>query len=54
MALTLGVWLCALPFVLLLVGPLLGVKTAALAAVALLVAAAMACWSLCAVKTESP
>ena len=52
MALTLGVWLCVLPFVLLLLGPLFGVKAAALAAGGLLVAVAIACWSLCAVKGE--
>ncbi|MBI3029066.1 MAG: hypothetical protein HYY64_06115 [Candidatus Rokubacteria bacterium] len=54
MALTLGVWLCALPFVLLLIGPLFGVKAAALAAGGLLVAVAAICWYVCAFELEAP
>jgi hypothetical protein len=54
MALTLGVWLCALPFVLLLLGPLFGVKAAALAAGGLLVAVAAICWYVCAFELEAP
>ncbi|MFZ1059072.1 MAG: hypothetical protein WAP47_07760 [Candidatus Rokuibacteriota bacterium] len=53
MALTLGVWLCALPFVLLLLGPLFGLPAAALAAGVVLVALALLCWSVCAVKAEA-
>lgn len=51
MALTLGVWLCTLPFALLLLAPLVGLKAAAAAAGALLVALATICWNVCAAKT---
>ena len=54
MVLTLGVWLCALPFVLLLIGPLLGLKGAALVVGGLLAALALLCWSVCAVRAEAP
>ena len=50
MALTLAVWLCTVPFVLLLLGPLFGLKVAALAAAGLLVALAMICSGVCATK----
>jgi hypothetical protein len=50
MALTLGVWLCTLPFALLLLGPLFGWKVAAVTAAGLLVVLALICRSVCAVK----
>jgi len=50
MALTLGVWLCTLPFILLLLGPLLGWKVALLAAGGVLLALSLVCWSICAVN----
>jgi hypothetical protein len=54
MALTLGVWLCALPFVLLLIGPFFGLTAAAMAAGGALAASALLCWSVCATKTGAP
>jgi len=48
MSLTLAIWICALPVVLLLVGPAFGLKAAAVAAGGLLVALAAICWSACA------
>jgi hypothetical protein len=50
MALTLGVWLCASPFVLLVVGWVWGLKMAGLAAGGLLVGLAVICWTLCTAK----
>lgn len=47
MALTLAVWLCALPFVLLLVGPPFGWRVAAMAAGGLLMALAVICRGVC-------
>ena len=49
MVLALVVWLCALPFVLLLVMPLLGLRAAAGVALALLLGIALVCWALCSV-----
>ncbi len=51
MALTLGVWLCALPFVLLLTVPLFGLKVGTTIAAGLLVVLAAACRGFCAAKT---
>jgi hypothetical protein len=51
MALTLCVWLCALPFVVLLLAPLFGWKVTLLAAGGVLLVLALVCWSVCAVKT---
>lgn len=45
-ALTICVWLCALPFVFLLIAPWLGVRAAVLTALALLPVIAVACWAL--------
>ncbi|KRT73139.1 MAG: hypothetical protein XU13_C0016G0044 [Candidatus Rokubacteria bacterium CSP1-6] len=53
MALTLGVGLCTVPVILFLLAPLVGLKAAALAAGGLLVALALLCWSVCAVKAEA-
>jgi hypothetical protein len=50
MALTLAVWLCALPIIVLLIGPAFGLKAAAAAAGGLLVVLALICWDLCATK----
>ncbi len=50
MALTLSVWLCALPFVLLLTVPLFGLKVAATIAAGLLLVLAAACRGVCAAK----
>ncbi len=52
MELTLGIWLCALPFVLLLLGPWLGVKVALGAAAALAVVLTTVCWMLCVTRGE--
>jgi hypothetical protein len=50
MALTLGVWLCTLPFIFLLLVPLFGWKLALLASGGVLLALALVCWGICAVK----
>lgn len=50
MALTLGVWLCALPLVLLLLGPLFGWKVTALTAGGLLVVLTLICRGVCTAK----
>jgi hypothetical protein len=50
MALTLGIWFCALPFVLLLLGPFFGLKITWAAAGGLLLALAMICWGVCTAK----
>jgi hypothetical protein len=50
MALTLGIWLCALPIIFLLIGPAFGLKAAGAAAGGLLVVLALICWDLCAAK----
>jgi hypothetical protein len=52
MELTLGIWLCALPFVLLLLGPWLGFKAALGAAAVLAVVLATVCWMLCVTRGE--
>lgn len=52
MELTLGIWLCTLPFVLLLLGPWLGFKTALGAAAVLAVVLATVCWMLCVTRGE--
>ena len=49
MILALVVWLCALPFVFLLVMPLLGFRAALGVALALLLGIALVCWALCSV-----
>ena len=53
MLLALVVWLCSLPLVLLIVAPLLGLKAAGLAALALSVAVLLICWGVCSWKTYS-
>lgn len=52
MELTLGIWLCALPFVLLLLGPWLGFKVALAAAAVLAVVLMTVCWMLCVRRDE--
>ena len=52
MELTLGIWLCALPFVLLLLGPWLGFKIALWAAAVLGMVLAAVCWALCVTRGE--
>ena len=47
MMLTLGVWLCTAPLVLLVLGPLFGLKAAVSAAGAVLAGLALICWSAC-------
>ena len=47
MVLTVGIWLCAIPFALLLLGPWLGPKGALGVAALLGVGMAIACWMLC-------
>lgn len=47
MGLLLVLWLCTLPFIGLLIAPLLGAKVAALAAIVLLVALLVYCWGSC-------
>lgn len=54
MALTLGVWLCTLPFVFLLVGPLFGWKTTLFVAGGVLAILSLICWTLCAVRAGVP
>ena len=53
MALTLGVWLCTLPFIFLLLGPLFGWGVALSAAGGVLLVLALVCWSVCAVRTRT-
>ncbi len=53
MVLALVVWLCALPFVLLLVMPLLGFRATAGVALALLLGITLVCWALCRVGRGS-
>lgn len=48
LALALAVWACTLPFVFLLIVPRLGVRPALITALALLVAIAIVCWTVCA------
>ena len=48
MTLALAVWACTLPFVFLLIVPRLGVQAAVITALALLVAIALVCWTVCA------
>ena len=50
MALTIIVWLCSLPLIVLIVLPLFGLEAAAVAALALLIIALVMCWSICAWK----
>ncbi len=50
MALTLVLWLCSLPLVGLFILPFFGLKVAAIAAVALFIAAMVACWGICSWK----
>jgi hypothetical protein len=47
MALTLGIWLCTVPFVLALVTPWLGLNGAFALAAVLAGVMAMMCWMLC-------
>jgi hypothetical protein len=47
MGLILVVWLCALPFIGLLIVPLFGVKAAVVVAVMLLIAMLVYCWGNC-------
>ena len=47
MPLALAIWLCALPFVFLLVGPWLGFRSAVATAIGLLVVITAVCWMLC-------
>jgi hypothetical protein len=53
MALTLGLWLCTLPFVLLLLGPFFGWEVAAGAAGGLAVVLAVICWGICTAKAPA-
>lgn len=54
MALTLGVWLCTLPFLLLLLGPFFGWKVAALATGGLLLVLAVVCRGVCTARAGTP
>ena len=47
MGLILVVWLCALPFIGLLIVPLFGVKVAVVVAALLLIAMLLYCWGYC-------
>ena len=47
MALSLLVWLCSLPLVLLIAVPLFGLTVAAVVALALFLVALVVCWSIC-------
>lgn len=50
MALTIVVWLCSLPLIVLIVLPRFGLEAAAVAALALLIIALVMCWGICAWK----
>ncbi|HKZ82948.1 MAG TPA: hypothetical protein VJ793_04750 [Anaerolineae bacterium] len=50
MALTIIVWLCSLPLIVLIVLPLLGLEVAAVAALTMLIIALAMCWGICAWK----
>jgi hypothetical protein len=54
MALTLTLWLCSVPLVLLLVAPRFGMPATAAAAGGLLVALALVCWQVCARRAPEP
>ena len=54
MMLTLGVWICTLPFLLLVTIPLFGLKVAGVAAAGFLVALALVCRGVCALKVGTP
>ena len=54
MALTLGVWLCTLPFVFLLIGPLLGWQAGLFVAGGVLAILSLICWTLCALRAGVP
>ena len=47
MVLAIVIWLCTLPLVGLLVIPFFGLKAGLIAAVALFIAAMVACWGIC-------
>ena len=47
MALAIGLWLCTLPLVGLFIVPFLGLKVAAVVAVALFIFAMAVCWGVC-------
>jgi len=47
MALTLGIWFCTIPFVLALLGPWLGLKSALLVALSFAAITGVMCWILC-------
>lgn len=51
--LALVVWLCALPFVLLLAAPPLGLRAALGVALGLLLGIALVCWALCGIGRGS-
>lgn len=53
MALTVGVWLCALPFILLLLGPLFGWKVTAIAAGGVLAVLTLICWGICTARATA-
>ncbi|HLF28974.1 MAG TPA: hypothetical protein VJG32_21820 [Anaerolineae bacterium] len=50
MALSLLVWLCSLPLVVLVVVPLFGLTAAAVTALVLFLVALVVCWSICSWK----
>lgn len=52
MALTLGISLCTVPFVLVLVAPWLGLKGALAVAASLTGVMAVICWTLCTTRTD--
>ncbi len=52
MGLTLLVWLCALPLILLVATPLWGWKVAGLAALALLLILLPVCWVICTFRVQ--
>lgn len=54
MAMAFVVWLCALPFVLLLAVPWFGLWPAATTALALLAAITLVCWRVCAWSGADP
>jgi hypothetical protein len=53
MTLSVGVWLCTVPFLVLVLGPWLGFTTTLLVAGVWMVAVALLCWMVCVTHRES-